>query len=146
MIKKRYHMSQYAIANIRIPLQIVGDNYEILNDRIHIEFEKCTHLPDIQENVDNVSEQIKLLFTNHQTPSEVMIHESSDEIDDEISKNESALEEKKVKENDEDDDDDDDENKKYILHVKPTIPRNRLNITFKRKQSSNNITQKKYHS
>jgi len=143
MIKKRYHMSQYAIANIRIPLQIVGDNYELLNDRIHIEFEKCTHLPDIQENVDNVSEQIKLLFTNHQTPSEVTIHESSDEIDDKISEYESVLEEKEeVKEKD----DDDSENKKYILHVKPTIPRNRLNITFKRKQSNNNITQKKYHS
>ena len=144
MIKKRYHMSQYAIANIRIPLQIVGDNYELLNDRIHIEFEKCTHLPDIQENVDNVSEQIKLLllFTHHQTPSEVTIHESSDEIDDKISEYESVLEEKEeVKEND-----DDDGNKKYILHVKPTIPRNRLNITFKRKQSNNNITQKKYHS
>lgn len=142
MIKKRYHMSQYAIANIRIPLQIVGDNYELLNDRIHIEFEKCTHLPDIQENVDNVSEQIKLLFTHHQTPSEVTIHESSDEIDDKISEYESVLEEKEeVKEND-----DDDGNKKYILHVKPTIPRNRLNITFKRKQSNNNITQNKYHS
>lgn len=136
MIKKRYHMSQYAIANIRIPLQIVGDNYELLNDRIHIDFEKCTHLPDIQENVDNVSEQIKLLFTNHQTPSEMTIHESSDEV----SENESVSEEE-VKEND-----DDDGNKKYILHVKPSIPRNRLNITFKRKQSNNNITQKKYHS
>ena len=133
-------MSQYAIANIRIPLQIVRDNYEILNDRIHIDFEKCTHLPDIQENVDNVSEQIKLLFTHHQTPSEVTIHESSDEV----SENE-AVSKEEVKEND-DDDDDDDGNKKYILHVKPTIPRNRLNITFKRKQSNNNITQKKYHS
>lgn len=132
-------MSQYAIANIRIPLQIVGDNYEILNERIHIDFEKCTHLPDIQENVDNVSEQIKLLFTHHQMPSEVTIHESSDEIADERSENESVLEEE-VKEND------DDGNKKYILHVKPTIPRNRLNITFKRKQSNNNRTQKKYHS
>ena len=123
-------MSQYAIANIRIPLKIVGSNYEILNERIHIDLEPCNELPEIQPNMDSVAEQMKLLFSDSGSGYREPTNTSEPEPEPEP---ESEPEPVTVQE------------PKYILSANPTVPRNRLNNTFKKRLSKNNITQKKYH-
>jgi hypothetical protein len=143
-------MSQYAIANIRIPLKIVGSNYEILNERIHIDLEPCNELPEIQPNMDSVAEQMKLLFsgsgsgyqepTNTSDFSNDLYEDKEPEPDKEPDKEPESESEPELKSELEPV-----QEHKYILSANPTIPRNRLNITFKKRLSKNNLTRNKYH-
>jgi hypothetical protein len=60
-------MKSYVMATIRIPLEIVDTNYEILNDRIDIQFEPCPILPEIQESNKDL---LQSLFSASNLPKE----------------------------------------------------------------------------
>ena len=151
-------MSQYAIANIRIPLKIVGSNYEILNERIHIDLEPCNELPEIQPNMDSVAEQMKLLFSGggggYQEPTNTSdfsndlyedIEPEPDKEPDKEAESEPDKEAELKSESELKSELEPVQEHKYILSANPTIPRNRLNITFKKRLSKNNLTRNKYH-
>jgi len=74
-------MKSYVMATIRIPLEIINDNYEnyeILNDRIDIQFDPCPILPDIQENNKDL---LKCLFAVNSVKKkdEIKIEEQMEE-------------------------------------------------------------------
>lgn len=63
-------MKNYVMATIRIPLEIIDNNYEILNDRIDIQFDPCPVLPDIQENNKDL---LQSLFSVNSSPNEEVV-------------------------------------------------------------------------
>ena len=89
------HMSEkkYVYANIRMPIEIVDNSYELLTEYMHIEFEKCDELPEksTAENVDliakifsfhndadNVKEEVmRILKTDHENKTEKTRQNSS---------------------------------------------------------------------
>jgi len=56
------------MATIRIPLEIVENNYEILNDRIDIQFDPCPILPEVQESNKDL---LQSLFSVNSDPETV---------------------------------------------------------------------------
>lgn len=108
-------MKSYVMATIRIPLEIVDTNYEILNDRIDIQFEPCPILPEIQESNKDL---LQSLFSASNLPKE---NEEEEE--------EPVLEEEDVR---------------YNLKKNRESVKKRQHISFKKYRPRINYTQKKY--
>ncbi len=107
-------MKSYVMATIRIPLEIVDTNYEILNDRIDIQFEPCPILPEIQESNKDL---LQSLFSASNLPKE---NEEEEEP---------VLEEEDVR---------------YNLKKNRESVKKRQHISFKKYRPRINYTQKKY--
>jgi hypothetical protein len=103
------------MATIRIPLEIVDTNYEILNDRIDIQFEPCPILPEIQESNKDL---LQSLFSASNLPKE------------------NEEEEEPVLEEEED--------VRYNLKKNRESVKKRQHISFKKYRPRINYTQKKY--
>jgi hypothetical protein len=108
-------MKSYVMATIRIPLEIVDTNYEILNDRIDIQFEPCPILPEIQESNKDL---LQSLFSASNLPKE------------------NEEEEEPVLEEEED--------VRYNLKKNRESVKKRQHISFKKYRPRINYTQKKY--
>lgn len=108
-------MKSYVMATIRIPLEILDNNYEILNDRIDIQFDPCPILPDIQENNKDL---LQSLFSVNSVVQK-------DEI-----KTEELVEEKVEA--------------TFNLKKNPISIKKRLHLSFKKYRQRINHTQKKY--
>lgn len=104
------------MATIRIPLEIIDNNYEILNDRIDIQFDPCPILPDVQENNKDL---LQSLFS--------------------VSKIDKEEEEEKEKEKEEEK-----EEATFNLKKNPDMIKKRLHMSFKKYRPRINHTQKKY--
>lgn len=110
-------MKSYVMATIRIPLEIVDTNYEILNDRIDIQFEPCPVLPEIQESNKDL---LQSLFSANNLPKEDDLAE------------ENVLEGKEEQE------------VRYNLQKNRESVKKRQHISFKKYKPRINYTQKKY--
>jgi len=118
------------MATIRIPLEIINDNYEnyeILNDRIDIQFDPCPILPDIQENNKDL---LKCLFAVNSVKKkdEIKIEEQMEEG--------KPVEEKQAKE--------EPVEATFNLKRNPVGIKKRLHLSFKKYRQRINHTQKKY--
>ena len=71
-------MKSYVMATIRIPLEIIDNNYEILNDRIDIQFEPCPILPEVQENNKDL---LQSLFSVNNSATEKKEEEEEEEVE-----------------------------------------------------------------
>jgi hypothetical protein len=107
-------MKSYVMATIRFTLEIVDTNYEILNDRIDIQFEPCPILPEIQESNKDL---LQSLFSASNLPKE---NEEEEEP---------VLEEEDVRHN---------------LKKNRESVKKRQHISFKKYRPRINYTQKKY--
>ena len=115
-------MKSYVMATIRIPLEIVDTNYEILNDRIDIQFEPCPVLPEIQESNKDL---LQSLFSASNLPKE------SEEEEQVLDEEEKVLEEEE-------------EDVRYNLKKNRESVKKRQHISFKKYRPRINYTQKKY--
>uniref|UniRef100_A0A6C0HIU8 Uncharacterized protein n=1 Tax=viral metagenome TaxID=1070528 RepID=A0A6C0HIU8_9ZZZZ len=114
-------MKSYVMATIRIPLEIVDTNYEILNDRIDIQFEPCPILPEIQESNKDL---LQSLFSASNLPKE-----NEEEEEKVLEEEEPVLEEEDVR---------------YNLKKNRESVKKRQHISFKKYRPRINYTQKKY--
>ena len=111
------------MATIRIPLEIVDNNYEILNDRIDIQFDPCPVLPEIQESNKDL---LQSLFSS----------ENKEEIKQEQVEEQEEIEVEEMKE--------DEEEETYNLRKNPLSVKKRQHMSFKKYKPRINLTQKKY--
>lgn len=75
---------KYVYANIRVPIEIKGEAYEIHSDYMNIEFEICPELPE-KPTSDNQA-MIKKIFSLHSQSTTTTPPPRQEEIDDDILK------------------------------------------------------------
>lgn len=59
---------KYVYANVKIPIEITGESYELMNDYMIIEFDACTELPE-KTSFENAN-LIEQLFSFHRSSSQ----------------------------------------------------------------------------
>ena len=109
-------MKSYVMATIRIPLEIIDNNYEILNDRIDIQFDPCPVLPEIQENNRDLLQSLFSVNSTLKETDEIKIEEKTEEPIEAT----------------------------FNLKKNPVSIKKRLHMSFKKYRQRINHTQKKY--
>lgn len=109
---------KYVYANIKIPIEITGDSYELMNDYMTIDFDSCTELPE-KTHFDNPDLVEKLFSFHDDKPQENKVEESTEEPKEELK------EELK------------DELREEVMRIlkteKSTLPKTRKNSSFRRR-------------
>ena len=64
---------RYVYANIKLPIELINDSYELHSDLMTVEFEKCEKLPDpIPCNNQELLQKIFSLHPSNEVQEEIM--------------------------------------------------------------------------
>ena len=137
--------SKYVYANIRIPIKIQPDqSFELINDRMQIEFEKCDQLPDpIEGNHRGLLAKL-LSASNMSNVENATVDPENDET---IPPQEETIPLQDVvltTENSTQDNITQDMMKVFASDYEKKTPKQRQNSSFKKRRACNQYTRRNY--
>jgi hypothetical protein len=77
---------KFVYANIRVPIELKGDSFEICSDYMEIEFETCAGLPAEKSSKSDYHELLLKIFSAKKEEKETKSNEEKDDLNDEIFK------------------------------------------------------------
>ena len=75
---------KFVNANIRVPIELKGDSFEICSDYMKIEFEPCAELPTEKSTKSDYHELLQKLFSGTKPPVSEEVHvetKTNDELE-----------------------------------------------------------------
>ena len=134
--------TKYVYANIRIPIKIQPDqSFELINDRMQIEFEKCDQLPDpIEGNHRGLLDKL-LSASNMSNVENATVDPENDET---IPPQEETIPPQDVVLNSTQDNITQDMMKVFSSDYDKKTPKKRQNSSFKKRRACNQYTRRNY--